>query len=254
MSRTARKKSASGIYHLVVRGINRQNIFEYTEDREKYLDSLKSVKEISGFKLYGYCLLDNHVHLLIGEKEESLDIIFKRLGARYVMWFNRKYERTGPLFQGRYHSEVVEDDRYLLATLRYIHQNPVNAGICKNPQSYRWSSYNDYCGKGLGITDTTLVMEQFSLDVNKQYSMFAEFMSADDSNYTDYLDVDTNVADALKEKMVLLCGVDSATGFQALNASEREDGVRKLRNSGLSIRQIVRLTGVSFGVVRRIGK
>ena len=254
MTRTARKKSSSGIYHLVVRGINRQNIFEYPEDREKYLDSLKIVKGISGFKLYGYCLLDNHVHLLIGEEEEGLDIIFKRLGARYVMWFNRKYERVGALFQGRYHSEAVEDDSYLLATLRYIHQNPVKAGLCENPASYRWSSYSDYCGKGIGITDTTLVLEQFSSDITKQKSMFADFMIADDNNYTDYLDVDTNAPDALKRKMTLLCGVDTATGFQALDPAKREEGVRMLRRAGLSIRQIVRLTGVSFGVVRKIGK
>ena len=238
----------------MVRGINRQNIFEDPEDREKYLDSLKTVKKISGFKLYGYCLLDNHVHLLISEEEESISVIFKRLGARYVMWFNRKYERTGPLFQGRYHSEAVENDEYLLVALRYIHQNPVKAGICKSPQVYRWSSYNDYCGKGDGITDTTLVMELFSLDIDNQNSMFAEFMGADDSNYTDYLDVDKNVPDALKAKMTMLCGVDSAAGFQALDFSKREENVLRLRNAGLSIRQIVRLTGVSFGVVRRIGK
>ena len=254
MPRVARKKSDSGIYHLVARGINRQNIFEYPEDREKYLDILKSVKEISGFMLYGYCLLDNHVHLLMEEKEESLAIIFKRLGARYVIWFNRKYERTGPLFQGRYHSEVVENDKYLLTALRYIHQNPVKAGLCKSPQVYRWSSYNDYCGKGAGITDTALVLELFSSDITKQKKLFAEFMGTDDSNHADYLDVDTNVPDALKAKMTMLCGVDSASGFQALDSSKREEGVLRLRNAGLSIRQIVRMTGVSFKIVRRIGK
>ena len=97
-------------------------------------------------------------------------------------------------------------------------------------------------------------MELFSLDIDNQKSIFAEFMRADDSNHTDYLDVDTNIPDALKKKMTMLCGVDSATGFQALDSSKREGGMLRLRNAGLSIRQIVRLTGVSFGVVRRIGK
>ena len=251
MTRTARTKCASGVYHLIVRGINRQNIFEYPEDREKYLDVLNDVKEISGFKLYGYCLMDNHVHLLIGEGAESIAVVFKRLGARYVMWFNRKYERTGQLFQGRYHSEAIEDDTYLLSALRYIHQNPVKAGLCKKPASFRWSSYGDYLGEGQGITDTAFVLGQFSQDIIKQRQLFVEFMDIDGEAH---MDVDQNTPDAGKEKMRKLCGVESASAFQALEPGIKDEGVRKLRRSGFSIRQIVRLTGVSFGVVRRLGR
>ena len=88
--------------------------------------------------------MNNHIHLLIKEGQEELGTVFRRIGAKYVYWYNRKYSRRGHLFQDRYKSEVVEDDGYLLTVLRYIHQNPLKAGIVKNIEQYPWSSYQDY--------------------------------------------------------------------------------------------------------------
>lgn len=85
--------------------------------------------------------MGNHVHLLLREGKEPLSQIFKRLGVRYVYWYNWKYKRTGHLFQDRFKSEPVEDDTYFLAVLRYIYQNPVKAGLCEKPEEYQWSSY-----------------------------------------------------------------------------------------------------------------
>ena len=250
MTRTARLKSSTGIYHLVVRGINRQNIFETPEDRKKYLEVLIAVKEISGFKLYAYCLMDNHIHLLIEEGPEGLDVVFKRLGARYVMWFNGKYERTGTLFQGRFFSEPVESEPYLLSVLRYIHRNPVKAGICKSPENFKWSSYSDYLGKGENITDTAFALLQFSQNLENQRKQFIEFMKEEGDEHAD---VDQNSTDAIREKMMRLCEVGSVSEFQSLEIQKKEEGVRKLRKSGLSIRQISRITGMPFRIVRELG-
>lgn len=131
-AKKSREKSATAVYHVVFRGINRQVIFEDQEDRVKYLELLKAYQEISGFKIYAYCLMSNHIHLLMKEGEEELGIVFRRLGAGYVYWYNWKYNRRGHLFQDRFKSEPVEDDAYLLAVIRYIHQNPVKAGITDN--------------------------------------------------------------------------------------------------------------------------
>ena len=98
MPRKAREKSSTGIYHVVLRGINRQIIFEDDEDYEKLLDTLKEHKETSGYEIHGYCLMSNHMHLLIKEGEEDLGIVFRRIGASYVYWYNRR----GHLFQDRY--------------------------------------------------------------------------------------------------------------------------------------------------------
>ena len=101
MPRLTRKKSNSGIYHVIVRGINRQDIFHEEEDYTKYLEGLKRAQDISKFEIYGYCLMSNHVHLLLHEKIESLESIMKCVGVSYASWYNKKQERVGHVFQDR---------------------------------------------------------------------------------------------------------------------------------------------------------
>ncbi len=116
MPRTARKRSESGIYHIILRGINRQAIFNDDEDRKKFKDTLRRYKEVCEFYLYGYCFMGNHLHLLLSVGHEPLEQIMRRIGN---------------LFQDRFKSEPVESDAYLLTVLRYIHLNPVKAGMVK---------------------------------------------------------------------------------------------------------------------------
>ena len=129
MSRQARAKSSTKIYHVMLRGINKQQIFFDEQDCKKFIKTLIDCKKISGFKLYAYCLMPNHIHLLLKAENEDLSVIMKRIGCRFVYWYNAKYQRVGHLFQDRFKSEPVEDDEYFLCALRYIHLNPVEAGI-----------------------------------------------------------------------------------------------------------------------------
>ena len=108
MPRAERKRSKTRTYHIMLRGINKQNIFEESADYLRFLAILSEVKKLSGFKLFAYCLMGNYVHMLIREGEELLPRIVKRIMARYVFWFNMKYDRNGPLFQGRFRSEPVD--------------------------------------------------------------------------------------------------------------------------------------------------
>ena len=144
MPRQARKKSENGIYHIMLRGINQQQIFEDEEDYAKFLDILKECKEISEYKVFAYCLMGNHIHLLVKEGTENLEQMFKRICGRFVYWYNTKYRRVGHLFQDRFKSEPVDSERYFFTVLRYIHQNPVKAGICKRVEDYIYSSYSEY--------------------------------------------------------------------------------------------------------------
>ena len=105
---------------------------------------------MASFVLHAYCLMDNHVHLLLQEQEETLGEIMKRVGVSYAYWFNRKYERVGHLFQGRFRSETVEDDAYFLTVLRYIHQHPVQAKLVARCSDYPWSSYAAYANEARG--------------------------------------------------------------------------------------------------------
>lgn len=141
MPRSVREKSETGIYHVMLRGINQQIIINEDEDFEKFLDVLKDCKAVSGFELYAYCLMNNHIHLLLKVQKEELSLIFKRIGVRYVCWYNWKYSRHGHLFQDRFKSEPVNDEKYLLTVLRYIHQKPLKAGLAKEIDTYQYSSY-----------------------------------------------------------------------------------------------------------------
>ncbi|MBE6563266.1 MAG: hypothetical protein E7660_05975 [Ruminococcaceae bacterium] len=125
MPRQARIKSKSGIYHVMLRGINQQQIFEEPEDYYKFLEIVEEYKAVSEFELYAYCLMGNHIHLLIKENKEPIEQIFKRIGGKFVYWYNIKYQRVGHLFQDRFKSEPVETNDYLLTVIRYIHQNPL---------------------------------------------------------------------------------------------------------------------------------
>ena len=128
----------------MLRGINKQLIFEDEEDYDCFLEILRECKELCNFKIYAYCLMGNHVHLLIKAQENNLETIFKRIAGRYVYYYNVKYQRVGHLFQDRFKSEPVEDDAYLLTVLRYIHQNPVKAKLCKKVEEYCYSSIGEY--------------------------------------------------------------------------------------------------------------
>ena len=111
----------------MLRGINRQQIFEDAEDCHKFLTILTEYKAQCGYSIYAYCLMGNHIHLLLKEGTESLEQVFKRVCGKFVYWYNAKYQRTGHLFQDRFKSEPVDTEAYLQTVIRYIHQNPVIA-------------------------------------------------------------------------------------------------------------------------------
>lgn len=130
-------------HHVIQRGHNRQDVFTSEEDYRYYLDNLKEWKEHLGCRLYAFCLMTNHVHLVLdpGEREENLALLIKRLAGRQTRFVNRRENRTGTLWEGRYKSSPVSTDEYLLSCCRYVELNPVRAGIVADPSDYCWSSY-----------------------------------------------------------------------------------------------------------------
>ncbi|MFT3861348.1 transposase [Micropruina sp.] len=140
MPRQARQLADSGIYHVMLRGVNRDVIFLEHDDYEGFLNALADTRAASGCKVLAYCLMPNHVHLVLRPAVESLSEVMKRLGVRYAGRFNRKYGRTGHVFQDRFRSLPVEDDAYLVTLLRYMWNNPVRAGLVDRMDEYRWSS------------------------------------------------------------------------------------------------------------------
>ena len=256
MPRYARIKSEKQVYHIMLRGNNRETIFIDAEDKSKVIDTLGDKKKDEEYYLYAYCVMDNHIHLIIREGKDPIARTVKRIAASYAYFFNKKYKRIGHVFQDRFRSENIEDERYLLAAIRYVHQNPLKAGI-GTIKGYKWSSYLDYVGEGRQITDTAEILSIFSNLQEKAYIEFARFnhelmaetfqdiseeKEIDDSKVTDY------VKSYLAEKGL---GIDDlkCTAWKSV----REDLVRCLvAKSNLSRRGIAVVLGLNREMVRQI--
>lgn len=149
MARPPRVDIAGGIYHVAARGNERKAVFRDDYDRERYLARLADCRSRLGFFLYAYCLMSNHVHLVIERGPIPLSRIMQNLHSFHSQKFNRRHDRVGHLFQGRYKAFLVDQERYLLSLLRYVHLNPVKAKMVRDPARFRWSSDRFYRA-GLG--------------------------------------------------------------------------------------------------------
>lgn len=146
MARPLRIEFPGGFYHVTSRGNERKDVFKSCKDREKFLSYLQSSVERYGAVIHAYCLMTNHYHLLLETPRGNLSQIMRHINGAYTTYFNTKRKRSGHLFQGRYKAIVVEADEYALELSRYMHLNPVRAGMVPNPQDYAWSSYRCYAG------------------------------------------------------------------------------------------------------------
>jgi REP element-mobilizing transposase RayT len=216
--RTARKLSESGIYHVVIRGNNKQTIFLEDEDCLVFLNRIKLTQKSISFDLYAYCLMSNHVHLIIKEEAELVGKIMQSILTSFVLWYNTKYERVGTLFQDRFKSEPIENDSHLLSAVRYVHQNPLRAGIVSDIKDYRWSSFEDYHITERRLVNTSFVLEMFDNDI-EHFDQFNAEMSDDK-----FIDADENTNRISDAKLI--------------------DEIKKLKQSGKFD------TSVSAGVAR----
>ena len=246
MPRTARKASLSNIYHVMMRGVNRQAIFENDGDRLHFMSVLKECKEISGFRLHAFCLMPNHLHFLIEPAGEPLDLVFRRIGVRYAVWYNRKHQRAGHLFQDRFRSENVENDLYYMTVLRYILQNPMKAGLEPHLGTYRWSSYPAYA-KGTGsITDTQYATELFGT----RESLIDFVRMGNEDIVMDETDPEWPLQDDdAKKIMEQITGCSATEEFRRLDRQLRNEYIRRMYAEKLSIGQIARLAGFSKSTV-----
>jgi REP element-mobilizing transposase RayT len=249
MPRTARKISETGIYHVMLRGINRQNIFEDDQDRLYFMSVLASCKKVSGFRLHAFVLMSNHIHLLLEPLDEALDMIFRRIGTRYAVWYNRKYQRAGHLFQDRFRSENVSTVQYYQTVLRYILQNPMKAGMEKHPGEYRWSSYTAY-EKGQGIvTDTQYAVELFG----GRETLIQYLKQDNDDTVMDEENHDWRLRDdAARRIMRQITQCSSVSDFQKLDPDLQKKHAAEMYQERLSMGQVARLTGMSKTTVFRI--
>ncbi len=241
MSNSVRVKSRTGTYHLMVRGVNKQRIFEEEEDYEKFLEYVKHYRKQEAFELYAYCLMSNHVHLLAKEKEKTISQSMQSIQSRYAKWYNDKYERVGHLFQSRFRSECVETAGSLLRVVRYIHRNPVKAGMCNRVSEYKYSSFLSYIN-GKNDIDSEAVFR------SKDMLSFVEYNDIDSED--EFLDLPEKIKRKYTDDKVVnmieqMTCCKNITEFQKLDEEQKRTCLILLSDKGISFRQLNRLTGMS---------
>ena len=246
MPRSARKQGESDVYHVVSRGVNQSLIFEDDADSKRFLEMLAKAFEEKGVELYCFCLMGNHFHLLAHAGLKELSAAMKRLLAGYAVYFNTRHGRSGHLFQDRFRTEVVDTDEYLMTVVRYIHRNPVKAGLASTCE-YPWSSYGEYLSSG------GMCFKERVLSIFGGVGAFSEFHAVESDDRC--LDADLPRRRMGDDEAVAF--VESEFGPGALGriagmpAEERDYALRRMKQAGISIRQAQRLTGVGKRIVER---
>ena len=241
MPRKGRIKSQTGIYHVIMRGNNQQQVFYDDEDFKAFIFTLKRYQEKYRFELYAYCLMGNHLHILMKTAEESLAVIFRSVCASYVYWYNAKYERTGYLFQDRFKSEPVEDERYFLCALRYILRNPVAAGICKEPKDYPYSNMKEIIN-GKSIPCRLKGNELINFINTENNDQCIDIPETNRSRMTD-----RNALKWIEQEI----GIPGKISISESNRAMVEKSICRVLGKGVSIRQLARLSGLSKAVVEK---
>jgi putative transposase len=147
MARPLRIEYPGAYYHVMNRGLSRRAIFLEDKGRERFLDLLSDIARLWKIEIYTYCLMDNHYHLLLQTPKGGLGRAMRHLDGIYTQRFNRVHHRDGPLFRGRYKAILIDAEEYFLSVARYIHQNPIEAGVASDMDRYRWSSHRGYLSK-----------------------------------------------------------------------------------------------------------
>lgn len=245
MSRKPRIHYAGAVYHVIIRGNAGLPIFFDDRDRYRLYLILQYIVEKFGCRIHGFCLMTNHVHLIVQIGNISLSRIMQNLSLRYTKWINFAQSRTGHVFQGRYKALLLDADRYLQELVRYVHLNPVRAGMTTTPDEYTWSGHHAYQGnETLPWLTTNWVLSMFSADIRTARKGYRDF-----------------VADGLGEPKKVefhsgthegrILGDDFFTDTALIKADQRRETAYRLEDVGGAV---CRQYGITFEQLKAPGK
>lgn len=254
MPRSARKESKTGYYHVIMRGNNRNWIFSRVHYKLEFLNLLKKQEEDGLIEIAAWCIMDNHVHIILKADIKKMSLAIKKINIKFAMKYNQKEKTIGHVFQDRFKSEPIETDKYLLQVLRYVHNNPVKAKMVKSIKEYKWSSYNSY----------------FSNKEIKQYKQISFILSYFDNNMKQFtkfhLETDNNEYLEIKEDLEKsrnenaqsiissYCNEKGVTNLKQIKYSERyinEIIENLIRRSRLSLRSIASFLEIPYSMVQQ---
>lgn len=183
MVRRARMEYPGALYHVIQRGNNREDVFERPKDKDYLIEQLRKSVTVDGIELFAYVIMSNHYHFALRTCVEPLRKVMHRINTKYGFYYNHAMERTGHVFEGRYKAIPVHDENYLISLVRYIHRNPVRAGICKRVWDYPWSSDRFYRKMEPGFVEFNILLDILSGDKKKSVQKYSLMMEQDD-DYT----------------------------------------------------------------------
>ena len=242
----------------MVRGNNRETVFKKVAEKRYFIELLQHTIEDNKITVVAYCLMDNHVHLLLHSKLQEMSEALKWINIKFAGRYNYKYERIGHVFQDRFKSEIIGTEGYLIQALRYIHNNPVKANMVSDVSAYEWSSYNSYTGKSNALVDATekqLILGLFQGSIG-QFEAF--HLKEDDC---EFLEIKEDLEKEREEK-----AKNIINKYRQQNSNEEIEGLdlgketlekvilELIEKSRLSHRRIAELVGITRSVVHRIAK
>ena len=253
MSKYLRIFSSSKVYHIIIKGIDDGIIFYDDEDRNVFLNKLDITKKKYKFEVIAYCLMNNHIHLVILIENKILSKGMQSLIIRYASYFNKKYDRKGPFVQNRFNSKNIESQRYFLEVCRYVHRNPEKAGIEKTDK-YKWSSYHEYIGNGK-IINKKILMHYLNYNINDFINYTNKIENISEINKFAEFELIRKLNDDLVVKIILekfnLESIDEMITY--FKDMENQKQIKELKEiEGTNITQISRIIRVSRRIVEKI--
>lgn len=238
----------SNFYHVMNRGIAKQIIFEESSDNEVYLEMLKEYSEKHNIVIICYCLMLNHSHMICQDPNNKISDFMRDFNSTYAKYFNKKYDRVGTLFQAPFLKKPITNESYLMQAFHYVLKNPENDNICPYAE-YKWSSYAKFYNKDYFV-DTSIIRGILG------YQKLDNFLNDDTITNIATNDFESQCERITDYKAVELIKeqyhIKTASVIRTFSKEKRDEAISFLRKSGLSIRQIERLTGVSKGIAQRI--
>ena len=239
MPRQSRYKGEFSTYHVIMRGNERKSIFQSNSYKAKFIEIIERTKKKYNFILEAYCIMDNHVHLLINDNGNDISKVIKSINISYAYYYNQINNRVGHLFQDRFKSEIIDDEQYLLQVSKYIHNNPVKAGMVRSPAEYNWSSCKEYLGQEHNcLVNTHRILGIFANDKSNAIKGYIEYLVIDEQ--ISALEVEDDVSD--KENINVLTTVEA--GRLLIDES--------LKKNGMTYENVLKNTAVRNQLIRDI--
>lgn len=242
MGRRPREDYEDGVFHVIQRGNNREFVFGEDADKNYLIGQISTLCRNMGYVIYGYAIMGNHYHLIMQlNNSGTLKSVMHRINLRFSKYYNRKYGRTGHVFEGRYKAIPVINEKYIFSLIRYIHQNPVKAGVCIRAEEYNWTSDRFYRDNIKNFVEIDLVLDMLSVNRETAIKKYNEFMLQEETGNFENVriigepaknqEVHTSNKNAIRkglDQILLTTGVDECA-FELIKSGSRQRSLTKYK-------------------------